>query len=67
MEIFQKKGGGEEGEVLTRKRSEKIDVRVVTLEETMGEITVTDYIVKKVESLVKLLWYNICFVIKIIM
>ena len=53
---------------LNNKRGEeKVEVRVVSVKETMGEIIVTDYVVKKVESLVKLLWYNICFFIKIIL
>ena len=58
MEIFPKKAG-----VRTRRRrswqksgEKKTEGRVVTLKETMGEIIVTDYVVKKVESLVKLLW-----------
>ena len=42
---------------LNNKRGEeKVEVRVVSVKETMGEIIVTDYVVKKVESLVKLLW-----------
>ena len=42
--------------------------RVVILKETMGKIIVTDFVAKKVESLVKLLWEtSIRFFIKTIL
>ena len=66
--ISKKKGvGARRGRSWQERGEEKIEMRIVTLKETMGEIIVPNYVVKKVESLVQLLWYNICFFIKTIL